>query len=524
MAAKVEHATPTEWADFCQTVKRLGAGLRYTRTFEIAPVYAAKHPGQSPFDFTVDPPHYDNLDDANDFIARLWSFIAQRLGNLQSLHALSGKNSSNSSRPPSTDTLADKVKRNKNSRHQPSGKKQGAQPGHQGHFRKPCGITDVDTIVECHAPTNCPCCDRKLSKEKLSATKQVSYLDQKRLTVTEYRVFKGFCATCRRYFRGELPAGTPTGVLGACVLSVIGTLTGRYHMSKRDVTACLADLFGLIISVGTVSRAENTVSCALEAPYDEVGEALKTSAVANADETSHYCCHKLKWLWAIANDQLGYFSIQDARTKEVAQRLLGDCKNVTRITDRYSSYSFIPRRNHQYCWAHLKRDIEAVNELIDPQQAGIGDQLNNTRIEIFAIVRALKAADAAEQRVYKKMLLAHVKEFRQSLRAGAALEKTKTGRFCANLLRNWTCLWRFLHCAEVEPTNNHGERVLRPTVLWRKKSGGTQSLRGDRYVERVSSVSVSCRLQARHFPTFIKQAVKAWWMKVAPPSLIMDTS
>jgi transposase len=113
-----------------------------------------------------------------------------------------------------------------------------------------------------------------------------------------------------------------------------------------------------------------------------------------------------------------------------------------------------------------------------------------------------------------------MKAFRHVLRTGLQLDKTPTSGFCRNLIRDWQCLWHFLRRAEVAPTNNHGERLLRHCVIWRKLSHGTQSENGNRYVERISTVNMTCRLQKKHLPTFITKAVQAFWEGTTAPSLI----
>ena len=117
-------------------------------------------------------------------------------------------------------------------------------------------------------------------------------------------------------------------------------------------------------------------------------------------------------------------------------------------------------------------------------------------------------------------LIGHIKDFRYALRAGAKLTDTKTAGFCRNLIRDWQCLWHFLRHREVASSNNHGERMLRHNVIWRKLSHGTQSVRSDRFVERISASQATCRLQDRDLLGFVTEAVRAWWGGELSPSLI----
>ena len=242
---------------------------------------------------------------------------------------------------------------------------------------------------------------------------------------------------------------------------------------------CLKDLFDLTVSTGSISNAEQTVSQSLEVPAGEVYEALKAATVAHADETTHYRRHRLEWLWVITNKKFAYFSIQKRRTQAVAKWLFGSClEDKQRITDRYSAYHFIPDENHQYCWAHLKRDIQSICDSSDPAQVRVGQRLEASRYALFHQERLLSKATEAERPAYRKSLLNHIEQFRYALREGCQLTGTKTAGFCRNLMRHWRCLWVFLRHPEVPATNNHGEQIIRHNVLWRKVSHGSQSESG----------------------------------------------
>jgi len=350
--------------------------------------------------------------------------------------------------------------------------------------------------------------------------KQVSYLIEKRHVLKEFQVYKAYCSDCQKYVKGKLPKGTPKGAFGACVHGVVGLLTGRYGMSKRNAKECVDDLLGLPISTGSISNVEHTVSQAIEAPTEEIHEAVKAAPVTNNDETTFYRKHNITWLWASANDRFAYFKIQDRRNRAAAKLLLGETVENIRIMDRCPSYHYIPKKYRQYCWSHLQRDIQAVAERADASHAVIGERLEDARYKLFTHYRQFPVATEVEATEHKQGILAQMKQFRYALRDGLKLTDTKTARFCRNLIRDWQCLWHFLRNPEVEPTNNHGERILRYCVLWRRMSNGTQSLRGDRFVERISTASQTCRLQKKRLPTFLTNAVQAWWEGRCLPSLI----
>ena len=104
----------------------------------------------------------------------------------------------------------------------------------------------------------------------------------------------------------------------------------------------------------------------------------------------------------------------------------------------------------------------------------------------------------------------------------AAIHSLKTQRTCKRLLKLEVALWPFLQHEGVEPTNNMAERTIRRYVLWRKQSFGTQSERGDRYIERIMTVVATCRLQHRNPLDYLTAAVVAYQRRACPPTLLPD--
>jgi transposase len=91
---------------------------------------------------------------------------------------------------------------------------------------------------------------------------------------------------------------------------------------------------------------------------------------------------------------------------------------------------------------------------------------------------------------------------------------------CRELTKWWPALWTFARVAGVEPTNNGAERALRPAVLWRKGSFGSDSEAGSRFAERLLTVVATCRQQGRPLLAFLVAAVEAALRSSSPPSLL----
>ena len=122
-------------------------------------------------------------------------------------------------------------------------------------------------------------------------------------------------------------------------------------------------------------------------------------------------------------------------------------------------------------------------------------------------------------RKQKKRLNYFKNKMLKALLAGTKCEHKKTKNTCENILSEQNSLWRFFEVEGVSPTNNHAERQLRPLVISKKLSFGTQSNRGSRYIERIFTVISTCKQQGKDILSFILEALRKFNLKQPPPSL-----
>ena len=287
-------------------------------------------------------------------IVRLNAIILLQNEKIAKLEARLNTNSSNSSKPPSTDPPW-KKKRNIE-----TNGKRGAQKGHTGSSRELVPAEEVDVIVPCKPADLCECGGRINVDESNPERKQIFELPEIRPQVIEYQIFSGQCSCCAAKIRGALPKDAPSGMLGPRAQATIALFSGKYHLSKRDIQEFFSDYFSLSISVGTVCNAEQQVSAALANPYEEIAAAIKTQPVVAADETGHKIAGKRGWMWLALSNFYAIFFARASRSKKVAQEILGDCFSGILISDRYNGYLWVSQR--QLCWAHLIRDL---NKLAD---------------------------------------------------------------------------------------------------------------------------------------------------------------
>jgi transposase len=112
------------------------------------------------------------------------------------------------------------------------------------------------------------------------------------------------------------------------------------------------------------------------------------------------------------------------------------------------------------------------------------------------------------------------REVERLLAVGSGCEVPQTAGTCRDSLKRRQALWTFVQVDGVEPTNNTAERAIRPGVLWRKGSGGTQSAKGSRFVESMLTVVSTLKQQQRNVLAYLTEACDAALRGDAAPSLL----
>jgi transposase len=424
-------------------------------------------------------------------------------------------NSTNSSKPPSTDPPAVKLKRRPPA--PPSGRKPGGQPAHKRHTRTLVPTEQLRETFEVK-PTQCQGCGASLQGDDPDPLRhQVAEIPPVRPDVDEYRLHKLTCSCCGSTTRAELPLGVPTGPFGPRLRAILAMFAGSYRLAKRPIQHLASDLFGLDISLGMISKLERQAAEILEPVVAEVAAAIVAAPSAHIDETSWSQANRKAWLWVGLTDELTAFTIAENRGGDVARSILGTDRQKVVISDRFSSYDWI--EEHQYCWSHLRRDFQAMIDRHDEGSA-IGSELLGFSNRLFHWWHKYRDGEMAWS-----TFLAYARPVRwgvrQALDRGASCAGQKTAATCRSLLENEEHLWTFLRVQGIEPTNNAAERALRHAVLWRKSSGGTASEWGSRFVERVLSVAATCRQQGRNVLEYLTGCFQARLAGEPLPSLLL---
>lgn len=433
-----------------------------------------------------------------------------RLENTQLKERLNN-NPLNSSLPSSKS-----LKKKKNNR-QSSGKASGGQKGHKGYYRELLPSDKVDSIENCQLPKHCSC-GGSIKSSGDFVRHQVHELPVLKLHVTEYQLQKGCCECCNQKHVACLPAGITWGITGARLISFMSDLVARFGLSRREQRLFLEEHFQFRISLGTVFNKQKIVNAAMEIPVAELLPIIKESSSVHSDETGHNRDGKNHWMWGFISKTAAFFSIHASRGKKVLCAMMGDFKNIV-VSDRYAAYNIFNSSQRQICWAHLKRDFTKLSEKNDKIISRIGKNLLTCESDLFKIWHEFKA-----EKILRHELLRKAQCIRQ--RIGELLEQgsytdpeLRVVRFCKNLLGNFDALWTFLECDDVEPTNNHAERSLRPLVIWRKKYFFTRSDYGTEYVARSASLNVTCKLQKRSSFNFLCTLMQNYFSGISTSAL-----
>ena len=450
-------------------------------------------------------------------VVTLLTFQGRRIAELEALVAdlerRLGQNSSNSSKPPSSDgphvnPAPPKI---------PSGKRQGGQPGHTRHERtrrEPTRVLDVK-------PCSCGRCGSALvGDDPDPAWRQVVELPPVRPVVTEYRMHTLTCSHCGTATAAEAPPESAREY-GPSLQASLSLLSVGYRLSKRSVQSLASDLLGLEISTGQICALERETAKALEPVVAEAREYVQGQS-ANVDETGWKQGKAKAWLWVAVTKLVTVFAIATSRSRNALDDLIDPSYRWVVTSDRYSAYGGRPLKHRQVCWAHLQRDFQAMIERGGAAK-GIGEDLQALGEEVLRKWKRVRDGPQTREQFQAETLSWLKGEVAELLRRGLVCGCAKTAGTCAELVKVEEALWTFATSAGVEPTNNAAERALRHAVCWRKTSHGTASAAGSRFVERMLTAVGSCRQQGRDVLAFLTECVRAERRESARPSLLPVT-
>jgi len=362
-------------------------------------------------------------------------------------------------------------------------KKPGAKPGHPGYSQK---LLAPDVTLKI-PPEPCSCGAEGFSNLAVYDERQQFELPEKPILITRIELLKGCCDGCGKVSKAKLPPLYKTGY-GPRFTAFVAEIVGMMGDSRTALQALLLSVFCVPVSLGAIQKMVDRTSQAILPYYTAIATLARSAQINHFDETLWYLKNRLHWLWVMANPSVAFFMIHPHRSKKAFLALVDTWKGIL-IADGYVVYRKWTELR-QSCLAHLIRRAEALAQHPDPEIARFG---LHAKAELQRLVHMATAPPTTGQwnAFYARFV---------GLLFRTVDRKDEAGTLARTLLAELDHLWLFLEVSGVVPTNNLAERMLRFAVLWRKRSLGTASEKGCRWVERILTLRQTSRLRAR--PTF----------------------
>ncbi len=409
--------------------------------------------------------------------------------------------SSNSSKPPSSDGLKKKPRLLKSLRTR-SGKRSGGQKGHRGDTLRQ--VAEPDRIVE-HAAEVCEHCrglllaDSKIGAEK----RQVFDLPEKPLIVTEHRAAIHRCPACRGRTRADFPEGVVSPAqYGERFKAAAVYLNAQQLVPEERTAQVLRDLFGATAACGaSVAGWVRRKAEALAPVYRGIGACVATAPVRCLDETGFRIAGTTRWLHTASTTTHTFYRAGEPRSA------VPEVQGGVVVHDHWRAYYGLEDVDHAYCNAHLLRELQAVCELDKEPWA---EALRTTLLDANEAVGTAKAQGA--EALPPESIKAFEERYWAAVREGLALhrslpafdpsmnpKKRKKQRPAHNLLIRFKTFkeatLRFLTDFAVPFTNNLAEQDLRMMKVKTKISGSFRTPRGAADFALLRSVISSARKQ-----------------------------
>jgi len=445
--------------------------------------------------------------------ARHQAVVAKLEARITELEKRLNKNSSNSSKPPSSDGLKRKPK---SLRPTNTGRKPGGQPGHPGQTLQPSPNPD---LTESPPLDYCPHCSGDLREEAVVTVekRQVFDLPPIRMQVTEHQAQSKRCPHCGRRVSAPFPAGVCAPVqYGSGMQSAMSYLNlGQLLPCERTAEVC-QDLFGHRPSAGSVVRAAVQCASHVAPAVAEIGRALRQAKQLHADETGVRCTAKTHWIHVLATPTHTLYSHSTKRGREGfdAAGVLPDFSGNL-VHDFWGAYDTLENCLHSRCNAHLLRELIAFTEVGRQWAQGLTSALLAMKQAADeARAREREAIDSGQLEVlirdYDRWLdqglAAHPEGIRVAGRRGGRVKQSPERNLLLRLRDKREEVLRFAHDLSVPFDNNLAERDLRMIKVQQKVSGCFRSIQGAEIFCAVRSYLSTARKQGLNLMDSIKAA------------------
>jgi len=371
-----------------------------------------------------------------------------------------GKNSTNSSKPPSTDFNTKKSLRKSGE------KKSGGQPGHEGHTLEIS--SSPDQIIK-HEACFCRNCGNDLEKtaSRLLEKRQIVDLPPCIPIYSEHQVFVKQCS-CGHDNEGNFPEYLKASIqYGSSIESIVAYLSVRQYMSYNRIAQYLRHVYNLPISEGTIANMLIRFASKATLAYQKIKTNLLGSAVVGSDETGAKVNGSKAWIHTWQDKSNTYIICNPSRgSKAIESEFPNGFPKSILVSDAWPAQLKTPAKGHQLCLAHLQRELKHFTE----------DLKNLWSEKIYALFKESLKVQRNNQ--YGLEITNSFQEKLHTLLSEDIVLPDKINAFRKRLIKNKDSLFKFLMDPQIPSDNNGSERAIRNIKVKQKISGQFKSLQG----------------------------------------------
>jgi len=366
----------------------------------------------------------------------------------------------------------------KSSDNSTTGRKRGAQPGHKPYTRKKPQVIDK---IQVHPVCSCPKCGgTNISEDPAETrTRYVEDIVIPKKRTTEHIIHRHYCRDCNKLVEMPVTDALPKARIGINAMLLVMYLKIGLRLPIESVIKLMQHMCGMDISEGGICSILEQLAKAFGPYYEQLLEEVQIAPARNIDETTWRIDGDKAWLWAFITKGAALYKVAQSRAHTVPLDVLGKDHEGVDIHDRFSAYETLARKCgnvQQYCWSHILGDSKELAQFYGEEGKNIHDALKETYRKADAFDH--RGTDEDIERLYLNM----------KKRILIPYKSVKCHRFVLNLLKEKDNLFEFVKNPDVEGTNNRAERGLRHSVVARKISGGSKSLKGAEIYAKLTSV------------------------------------
>lgn len=342
----------------------------------------------------------------------------------------------------------------------------GAKKGGKGHGRRPVDSEGADQIETIAVGDRCPRCDGELV-HKGTDERTVIDLAPIRVKKIVYRCENKWCPNCKKAVEAKPPV-LPRSMYGNHLIAQ----AADFHYGHGITEGKVESILGGAVPSGTLFEIFHRVARLWEPAVTRLTQDFRKEPVKHADETSWRTDGRSGYAWIFCSERISLFQFMDSRSAKTPRSVLGSEKLPgVLVVDRYPAYNKSPCLL-QYCWVHLKREVEDLEkEFDDPEVQSFVAALE----PLMSMVIRLRTLPISKK-AYRKRAKSLKWKIQKIIDTPAQHLGIRNIQFIFRKHHDRLFLW--VPDRNIPADNNRAERELRPTVIARKVSFGSQSEQG----------------------------------------------